>query len=125
MKICAPSRDSRGLDGAPHGHFGSASFFVVHDTATGETETIDDANQHHAHGMCHPVGALGGRNIDAIVVRGIGARALMMLQAAGMRSYRAEPGSIRENIELLAKGRLAELAVENSCGRRGHGCHSE
>ena len=26
MKICVPSRDSRGLDGAPHGHFGSASF---------------------------------------------------------------------------------------------------
>jgi len=121
VRVCTPAQDATGLEGAPYGHFGSASQFVVHDTDTGQTEVIGNADSRHAHGMCHPVGALGGREIDAIIVGGIGARALMKLQAEGMRVYQSAPGSIRENIELLSSGRLEELTVENACGGHGHG----
>jgi predicted Fe-Mo cluster-binding NifX family protein len=71
--------------------------------------------------MCHPVGALGGRHIDAIIVGGIGARAIVKLNAEGMRVYRSAPGSIGENIELLSNGKLEELTVESACGGHGHG----
>lgn len=111
----------KGLEDEAHGHFGSASHFVVHDTETGATEIVSNADSHHAHGMCHPVGALGGREIDAVIVGGIGARAVMKLNAGGIRVYRAVPGSIRENIDLLAGGTLAELTVEDSCGGHGDG----
>jgi len=122
MKICIPAMDPKGLEEAPHGHFGSASHFVVHDSETGTTEIVDNTDSLHAHGMCHPVGALGGREIDAIIVGGIGGRAIMKLNAGGMRVYRAAPGSIRENIDLLKGGRLEELTIENACGHHGHGC---
>jgi len=121
MKICIPAMNPTGLEDAAYGHFGSASHFVVHDTEAGTTEIIANGDGHHAHGMCNPVGALGGRQIDAIIVGGIGARAIMKLNAEGMRVYRAAPASIRENIELLGSGKLAEFTVEGACGGHGHG----
>ncbi|MDD4857908.1 MAG: NifB/NifX family molybdenum-iron cluster-binding protein [Candidatus Krumholzibacteria bacterium] len=126
MKVCIPAQDSSGLEGTPYGHFGSASYFVVYDTETGQTETVDNSDSHHEHGMCHPIGALGGREIDAVIVGGIGARAIMKLNAEGMRVYRAAPGTIRENVDLLTSGKLEELSVENACGGHGegHGCGS-
>jgi predicted Fe-Mo cluster-binding NifX family protein len=120
MKVCIPARDATGLEGAPYEHFGSASHFVIHDSETGRTEVIGNVESQHAHGMCHPVGALGGRKIDAIIVGGIGARAIVKLNAEGMRVYRAAVGSIRENIDLLKGGALEELTVENACGHHGH-----
>ena len=126
MKVCIPAQDSTGLEGTPYGHFGSASHFVMHDTETGETEIIGNADSHHEHGMCHPVGALGGRDIDAIIVGGIGARAIMKLNAEGMRVYRSVDGTIRENVERLSNGKLEEITVDGACGghTRGHGCGS-
>jgi predicted Fe-Mo cluster-binding NifX family protein len=121
MKVCIPAQDASGLEAVPYGHFGSASYFVVYDTDAGATEIIDNADSHHAHGMCHPVGALGGRRIDAIIVGGIGSRAIMKLNAEGMRVYRSAPGTIRENIELLKAGRLEEISPEGACGGHGHG----
>lgn len=121
MRVCIPTQDAAGLEGSPYGHFGSASHFVVYDTETGQTEVVGNADNLHAHGMCHPVGALGAREIDAIIVGGIGARALMKLHEEGMRVYRSAPGSIRENIELLSSGKLEELAVENACDGHRHG----
>ena len=121
MKVCIPAQDQRGLEGTPYGHFGSASHFVVHDTETGQTEVINNADSHHEHGMCHPVGALGGRDIDAIIVGGIGARAIMKLNAEGMRVYRSVDGTIRENVERLSNGKLEEITVDGACGGHTHG----
>jgi predicted Fe-Mo cluster-binding NifX family protein len=93
MKVCIPAVEEKGLDGMPHGHFGSATHFVIHDTDTGATDIIRNSNQAHEHGMCHPLAALDGRGIQAIVVGGIGFRALSKLQAGGMRVYRSAPRS--------------------------------
>ncbi|HVO76798.1 MAG TPA: NifB/NifX family molybdenum-iron cluster-binding protein [Candidatus Bathyarchaeia archaeon] len=124
MKVCIPTQDATGLEGTPHGHFGSASHFVVHDTETGQTEIVGNADSRHERGMCHPVGALGVRRIDAVIVGGIGARAIMKLNAEGMRVYRSAQGSIRANIELLKGGKLEEIAIDGACGGHGpdHGC---
>ena len=121
MRVCIPAHEAIGFEAEPYGHFGSASHFVVHDTETGRTEIIDNADRSHAHGMCHPIGALGGRRIDAIIVGGIGARAIMKLNAEGMRVYRSVSGTIRDNIERLSSGTLEELTGEDTCGGHGHG----
>ena len=68
MKLCFPSQQANGIDGIPHGHFGSAPHFVIHDTLSGETETLSNAKAVHEHGRCNPVGALEGRAVDGIVV---------------------------------------------------------
>lgn len=124
MRVCIPTMDEKGLEGMPHGHFGSCSHFVIHDIDTGATDVIGNGNGAHEHGMCHPLASIEGRSIDAIVVGGIGMRALMMLNAGGIRVYRAAPGTIGENVELLKSGTLAEVKPADACGHHGggHGC---
>lgn len=121
MRICIPVNDIRGLDGEPYGHFGSAGRFLFVDSDTWDTQVIDNGDQHHAHGMCQPLQGLAGQRVDAIIVGGIGARAVERLNEAGIRVYRSTAGTVRNNVEALKKGTLEELNPDNSCGRHGHG----
>lgn len=120
MKLCFPSQQSEGTDGVPYGHFGSAPYFVIHDTDTGTTEIVDTdkGKTQHAHGQCNPVGALAGHDVDALVVGGIGVRALMLLNQQGIRVYRAQAGTIQDNIEAASRGELTEMEPAGACA--GH-----
>ncbi|MFC2108224.1 NifB/NifX family molybdenum-iron cluster-binding protein [Candidatus Bipolaricaulota bacterium] len=122
MKVCIPAATDAGLSSVPHGHFGSAPFFVVHDMGSDKTEILSNANQHHAHGACQPLSALGGHDVDAVIVGGIGAGAIGKLNASGIRVYRADAGSIEDNLKALREGALTELTPESGCQQHG-GCN--
>lgn len=119
MKICFPVQENQGLQSQVYGHFGSAPGFLVVDMATGEFTAISNSDQIHQHGACNPVAGLGGHQVDAIVVGGIGGGALNKLNAGGMRVFKALEGSIGENIELLRADALPEFLPGHTCG--GHG----
>jgi predicted Fe-Mo cluster-binding NifX family protein len=59
-----------------------------------------------------------------MVVGGIGAGALMKLNAMGVRVYGAGAKTLKENIALLAENKLRELSMDDSCrahqGQCGH-----
>lgn len=121
MKICIPVASDAGLNATPFGHFGSAPFFALHDTVLGVTEVLDNGNQHHAHGACQPLAALGGQAVDAVIVGGIGGGAIQKLNAAGVRVYQSTDGSVEDNVKALQSGTLHELAAASGC--QGHdGC---
>ncbi len=67
MKICFPTEDFKGLNSPVYGHFGSAPGFIFVDTKTMHTEEIRNGDLQHVHGMCQPLKALGGRQLDAVV----------------------------------------------------------
>jgi predicted Fe-Mo cluster-binding NifX family protein len=71
--------------------------------------------------MCTPLGALSGKNIDAVVCGGMGARAVQKLNEAGIKAYRVTTGTVQEIIDSLKKGGLEEITVQNACMR--HNCH--
>ena len=118
MKLCFPIQNDRALDSEIYGHFGSAPAFMIVDTDTSVVETIGNADQHHAHGTCSPFRALGGKDIDCVIVGGIGGGALNKLSQAGIRVYRASAGTVRENIDLFNAGQLPAFAPEHVCS--GH-----
>ena len=121
MKVCIPAATDAGLTSTPFGHFGSAPFFVVHDTESNVTEVLANANEHHAGGGCQPLAALGGQSVDSFVVGGIGAGAIQKLNASGVRVYQCGAGSVGDNVKALKEGILPELAVASGC--QGHsGC---
>ena len=91
MRICIPTATKDGKSAEVYGHFGSAPYFTIYDTEKNTVELIDNANQHHSHGMCHPMGSLTGKNIDAVVCGGMGARAVEKLNNSGIKTYRAIP----------------------------------
>ncbi|MFH1077188.1 MAG: NifB/NifX family molybdenum-iron cluster-binding protein [Pseudomonadota bacterium] len=121
MKICIPVQENNGMESIVYGHFGSAPFFIMHDTGTGETKEITNKNQHHEHGACQPVATLGGEAVDAVIVGGIGAGAIMGLNANGIKVYKSIEGTIKNNITALEKGELSELMAHNACSHHG-GC---
>ena len=123
MKICFPTMNLEGLESRIYEHFGSAPGFVIVDTETNVVEEISNNDLHHAHGMCQPLKALGGREVDAVAVGGIGMGALMKLQAQGVRVYRVTEGTVGENISFILKQKLPEFDARFTCGgHAGGGC---
>lgn len=121
MRICIPTETNDGKNAKVYGHFGSAPFFTIYDTDNDSIEIVDNSNQHHSHGTCHPMGSLTGKKIDAVVCGGMGARAIQKLNEGGIKAYRAAAGSVSEIAGQFAKGGLEEMTVENACAQ--HGCH--
>ena len=122
MKVCFAVQNDDGLESAIYGHFGSAPVFLVVDTESRMVEKVNNGNLIHAHGACNPVMALGGRNVDAVVVGGIGGGALMKLNALGVKVYGSMAATIQGNVDLLMKNRLPELSMENACAGHQGGC---
>jgi predicted Fe-Mo cluster-binding NifX family protein len=122
MKVCFPVDKDEGIESAVYGHFGSAPTFVVIDTNQENVGTISNANRIHEHGACNPIMALGGKQVDAVVVGGIGAGALMKLNSEGIRVYQAVEPTIKENLDLLRDSLLPELTLNQTCGGHAGGC---
>lgn len=120
MKICIPTETQDGKNAKVYGHFGSAPFFIIYDTAADTSEIIDNANQHHVHGTCQPMNALTDKKIDAVICGGIGARAVQKLNEGGIKAYRVAGGTVDEIIERYKSGELEEITVQNACTQ--HGC---
>jgi len=122
MKICFPTGTLEGFESRVYEHFGSAPGFVIVDTETQTVEEINNSDLHHAHGMCQPLKALGGRQVDAVAVGGIGMGALMKLQAQGVKVYRVTQGTVGENIAFILKQNLPEFDARFTCaGHTGGG----
>lgn len=121
MKICIPTETGAGKKAKVYGHFGSAPYFTIYDNEKDTFEVIDNSNQHHAHGTCHPMGVLDNKNIDAVVCGGMGVRAVQKLNEGGIKTYRAIAGTVSEIIKKYKQGELEEITIKNSC--IGHGCH--
>ncbi|KXG77673.1 NifB/NifX family molybdenum-iron cluster-binding protein [Thermotalea metallivorans] len=120
MKVCIPVQENKGLESIAYNHFGSAPFFLIYDLESEQIKVIENEDLHHAHGMCQPLKALGGEMVDAILVGGIGAGALMKLSNQGIKAYRVANETVLKNIERLKRNELAEFSMNNSCDH--HDC---
>ena len=125
MKVCIPVAEYSGLESPVYGHFGSAPGFALVDSETMSIELLDNHDQAHVHGQCHPMKALASLSPDAVVVGGIGAGALRGLRAAGIKVYRCEGSTIRDAVGLFKSGGLAEIHENDACAGHsgGHSCH--
>lgn len=122
MKVCIPTNEDKGKESVAFSHFGSAPLFLLVDTDTGAIEKIDNSDSHHEHGMCHPMAALDNRVVDAVLVGGIGRRALMGLNAAGIKVFKSEELTVTELVGKINAGDLCEMTPDSACGGH-HGCH--
>lgn len=121
MKVCFPVTQDDGMSSEVYNHFGSAPLFVVVDTETNSVGTINNRDQHHAHGACNPLKALDNQQIDAVIVGGIGAGALSRLNQSGIRVYRAQSQTVQENMALFMSKHLPEFTRQGACGGHSHG----
>jgi len=121
MKICFPVAEAQGISSEVYGHFGSAPVFIIVETDNNTFTTINNKDQHHAHGACNPMKALHNQKVDAIVVGGIGAGALMKLNQQGMKVFQARAQTVEDNILLLKDQKLPEFTKQHACAGHAHG----
>jgi len=124
MKLCIPVKENKGLKSSVYSHFGSSSAFIICDTDNESFEVLDNSDQHHIHGQCHPISSINGKEIEAIIVGGIGARAISKLQANNIKVFRSEPGTVEHNLSLFKKSLLPQLTDNDACvhHKSGNGC---
>ncbi|MCL6591774.1 MAG: NifB/NifX family molybdenum-iron cluster-binding protein [Firmicutes bacterium] len=121
MKICIPTLGEKGLDERVSEHFGSAPYFTIVDLDSDGVEVINNQNQHHSHGQCHPMGAISGKGVNGVVCGGMGRRAVELLNREGIKVYLGKGNIVKNIIAEYKEGNLPELTAESACG--GHGCH--
>ena len=124
MKLCIPVKENKGLKSSVYSHFGSSSAFIIYDTDNENIEVLDNSDQHHVHGQCHPMNSINGKNIGAIIVGGIGARAINKLHADNIKVFKSEPGTVEHNLNLFKKSLLLEFTDDDACVHHmsGNGC---
>ena len=122
MKVGFAVRDNEGFESKVYDHFGSAPAFIIVDIEGKEVLAVNNKDLHHAHGACNPIMALDGKSVDAMIVGGIGAGALVKLNAMGIKVYGAGASTVKENLALLGENKLQELSSENSCRAHQGGC---
>jgi len=122
MKLCFPVESDKGLESKVYGHFGTAPVFIVIDTETNTSETINNQDLGHVHGMCNPIKALNGKIVDAVIVGGIGAGAINKLHAMGIKVYRACEGTARDNMDSFKNNTMQEMSIGQICSGHAGGC---
>ena len=132
MKLCVPTNDERGLQAEVCGHFGSAPFFTLVETESGEVEVLENVKEgDRIHGGCSPLGRLNSHSIDLMVCQGIGRGALMGLQERGIQVLVSDSEAeqrVEDILVALHEGRLEEASAQNACRggahqrNRGSGC---
>ncbi|OGD24299.1 MAG: hypothetical protein A2Y56_14290 [Candidatus Aminicenantes bacterium RBG_13_63_10] len=115
MKICIPTETGLGLKARVYGHFGSAPFFTLADTETGDIETRDNQGRVHEHGACHPAGAIEGLGVKAVVCGGMGLRAIQKLREAGIEVYRSMAATVEEALREVRENRVEKLTDDQAC----------
>lgn len=133
MKICIPTQDDLGLESQLFGHFGSAPFFTIVQVDDGDLQVVRNSGLHSHPGSCHHVDELRANGIDAIACAGIGRRAFVGLQEAGIDVLLPEHGTVDKIVEAVRLGQLRKLSPDEVCGggrpggaSSGHGrgrCH--
>ena len=122
MKVGFAIQGNEGVESKVYDHFGSAPAFIIVDIEGKEVSAVNNKDLHHVHGACNPITALDGKSVDAMVVGGIGAGALVKLNALGIKVYGAGASTVKENLALLSENKLQELSPFNACRAHQGGC---
>lgn len=121
--IAIPSMTDSGLDSDICAHFGSCEYFTivkVEDGKVGEVGAISNVSPDGEHNCAAPAILLKEKNVDAVVVSGIGGRPLMSLTGKGIRVFGGAFGRVSDAIQDYKTGVLQELSDQGTCNCSHH-----
>lgn len=129
MKLCFPIATDEGLASSIYGHFPSAPWFLIVDIEKGDTGVVANCDRDNPYAGCNPFAALKGRQLDGIVVGGIGDEAVRVMNLCGFRVYQTSTSAVTDSMELFRQGLLPEVTIKDShlegrcAGSGGGGCN--
>jgi predicted Fe-Mo cluster-binding NifX family protein len=141
MKIAVPSADGSGIVAKISEHFGRSPYFTIFDTENKQIEIVSNMSPHHGpssgsgqhkhehahdqdgqghHGHGFAFQSLSEKDVNVLVCRGLGSRAMKLFQEKGIKIYCGADGTVKEAIDTYLEGKLSESGPENACS---HGHH--
>lgn len=123
IRVAVPAMGKGDLDSGLSNHFGHCDVFSIVDIEDGKVVEVGaEVNVEHAHGGCLvPVRQLESKNIDAIIVGGMGIKPLTGFRNAGIRVFlNNSGGTVGKAIQSFIKGELQEMSETAVCGGGGH-----
>lgn len=121
MRICIPTIDNKEHLSEVCNHFGSAPYFIIYDSEANTYETVNNSDSEHEHGTCRPTLNISAMNVDTVICKGLGRRAIQKLNEAGIRVCKTDLSHVKEIVYNLAETELEEIDASDAC--TGHGCH--
>lgn len=116
-RVVIPTEDNNGLKAKLSGHFGRALYFTIveldDDDNISNVQVILNESEHFG-GTGRPPDKILQLKPHALIVYGMGPRALSIFQQAGVAVLRAHTNTVEETIEAYKKNKLEELT---------EGCH--
>ena len=121
MRLCIPTLDDRGLEARLSAHLGSAPYFTLIESDSGDVKVLANLHGQHESGNCRTADALQGYGVEAVVCRGLGRRAFGRLRDMGIPVYVSDDERTSAALHAFRFGRLPRLASEDAChGGRHH-----
>ena len=95
-------------------HFGRCRYYIVLDENGEKIESIENTGQHMG-GKGLPPEILKENNIDVLLCRGLGPRAVIMCQSFGIDVYVHPSKTVKEIFSLWKDNRLEKATEEDAC----------
>jgi predicted Fe-Mo cluster-binding NifX family protein len=109
MKIAVAS-EGKTISSRVDDRFGRCPYFLVVDTTSRATETIENPGQQEKNAAgIRACQMLIAEDIDAVVVKNIGHNALVTLTGADMDVYTVASGTVSDAVEQVKRGKLSPL----------------
>ncbi|MEM2926571.1 MAG: NifB/NifX family molybdenum-iron cluster-binding protein [Candidatus Bathyarchaeia archaeon] len=112
MRLIIPIEEYKGLKSAVSQHFGKAPFFALIDLRDdGEIEALKAVENRGEHmgGLISVEELITGLKPDALIVKGMGPRALYAFQSQGMAVFTGEFETVEDALKAYLNGKLKGL----------------
>lgn len=110
MKIAIPAEEKT-VNCPVCQSFGRTPFYVFYNTENGETEYFINEAANNAGGAgIRASQSVVDSKAEAIITYRLGQNSANVLNAAGIKMYKAEEGTVNDNIELFKQGKLSLLS---------------
>lgn len=109
MKIAIPV-ESSSLNSSVCPSFGRAPYFLLYDTKTEKNTLIDNSAVASQGGAgIKAAQAIVDHGAEALITPRLGENAAQVIKSAGVKIYRTQEGSSRDNINAFVEGKLSLL----------------
>ena len=127
MKVAVTSTGNS-LDSEASPVFGRCPYFIISDIENGEIigELTKENPAMNVPGAGNKAAEfIANSNVDALISGAVGPNAFAILRQVGIKVYKLESGSVKDNLKLFNEGKLEEITSSTSggpgAGSRGSG----
>ncbi len=120
MKIIVTAKNNSGIESELDPRFGRANYFVIVDTESMDVNFIDNSAAEASSGA--GVGAaqlVADQKVEVVISGNFGPKAFNGLNAANIRLYASNSGTLAEVVEEYNKGNLKQLSNATNSGHVG------